>query len=106
MAWVGQENKNRGFSVGIFKKGGHSQKYSRYIRGRRGLRPAGGGAGVFSRGEGPAGGGVWIFSRGLRPAGGGAEKFLPGRGQNHKPGPYPRRGLPRTPEIPVFINKN
>ena len=42
----------------IFKKGGHFKKSSRYIRGRRVLRPAGGGALVLSRGEGPSGGGV------------------------------------------------
>ena len=42
---INKSYKNRGFSGGcIFKKGGHFQKSSRYIRDRRGLRPAGGGA--------------------------------------------------------------
>ena len=95
---VGQENKNRGFLAGeggsIFEKSGHLQNSLRYIRGRQGLFPAGGGVRVFSRGENLAMGGVWILAGAFKPVWGGAQIFSrgggPAGGGNEKI--YPRQG--------------
>ena len=65
--------------------------------------PPGAGSEFLAGAFAPPGAGSESLAGAFAPPGAGPKKISRGRGQNHNPGPSPRRGLPRTPE---FLGRN